>query len=464
LVQPLQGWFLFFGSLSFINLADLSYSQKKQTMDSNRRNFIKTASLVTAGAVLPFNAFPGRRVVGANDKLRVALIGGNNMGWSNLRSFLKNPDAECVAMCDVDRRVLDKRVAELLKLGQKEPRLYEDYRKMLDRKDIDVVIVGTPDHWHCLMLIDAVASGRHVYVEKPVGNSIAEINLMQKAAKRTGRLVQVGQWQRSQPHFVDAVNFLKTGKLGRVRACKAWSFVDWKGAVPKVADTPVPEGVNYDLWLGMAPKRAFNRNRFHASWRWYWEYGGGVMTDWGVHLLDYVLYGMGKSVPESVMATGGKFAFPDDDMVTPDTMTTVYDFKDFVMTWEHTIGIGLGNWQRPHGIAYTGENGTLVLDRKGWEVIPEKDRMEAVPVQANQGVGLDLHVRNFLDCIKENTPQKLNAGIDIGRDVALVAQMGNIAYRTGEKVFWDNEKQQFGTSTANGLIVPEYVNGYKLPG
>jgi predicted dehydrogenase len=188
------------------------------------------------------------------------------------------------------------------------------------------------------------------------------------------------------------------------------------------------------------------------------------MTDWGVHLLDYVLYGMGKSVPESVMATGGKFAFPDDDMVTPDTMTTVYDFKDFVMTWEHTIGIGLGNWQRPHGIAYTGENGTLVLDRKGWEVIPEKDRMEAVPVQANQGVGLDLHVRNFLDCIKENTPQKLNAGIDIGRDVALVAQMGNIAYRTGEKVFWDNEKQQFGTSTANGLIVPEYVNGYKLPG
>jgi hypothetical protein len=150
-------------------------------------------------------------------------------------------------------------------------------------------------------------------------------------------------------------------------------------------------------------------------------------------------------------------------METPDTMTAVYDFKDFTMIWEHTIGIGLGNWKRPHGMSYVGENGTLVLDRNGWEVFPEKTRMEAVPLQKNVGVGLDIHMKNWLDCIKNNTPNKLNCSIDVGRDVALVAQMGNIAFRTGEKVFWDNTKQSFKTSTANALITPQYQNGWKLP-
>jgi len=217
------------------------------------------------------------------------------------------------------------------------------------------------------------------------------------------------------------------------------------------------------MWLGPAPKRPFNKNRFHFTFRWYWDYAGGLMTDWGVHLIDYILYGMGKAVPESVMAIGGKYAFPDDAMQTPDTMTAVYDFKDFTMIWEHTIGIGLGNWKRPHGMSYVGENGTLVLDRNGWEVFPEKTRMEAVPLQKNVGTGLDIHTKNFLECMKNNTPQKLNCTIDVGRDVALVAQMGNIAFRTGEKVFWDNAKQSFKTSTANALITPQYQNGWKLP-
>jgi predicted dehydrogenase len=433
-------------------------------MNSTRRNFIKTASVLAAGSVLSIDALSEARMkVPASDKIRVALIGGNSQGWSDLASFLKNPEVECVAMCDVDRNVLNRCTDAVIKMGRPQPKLYVDYRKMLENKDIDVVIIGTPDHWHCLMLVDTLEAGKHAYAEKPIGNSIAEINIMQKAVIKHGKIVQVGQWQRSQPHFVDAINFLKSGKLGRIRVCKAWSYVDWKGAVPKVPDSPAPEGVNYNLWIGPAPMRPFNKNRFHFTWRWYWEYAGGLMTDWGVHLIDYILYGMGRSVPESVMAIGGKYAFPDDDMVTPDTMTAVYDFRDFTMLWEHTIGIGLGNWQRPHGMAYTGENGTLVLDRKGWEVFPDKQRMEAVPLQKNVGVGLDIHVKNFLDCLKNNTPQKLNAGIDIGRNVALVAQMGNIAFRTGEKVFWNNDKQQFDTQTANKLITPQYNNGYTLP-
>lgn len=433
-------------------------------MKSSRRIFIRNASLLAAGASVPFKAFSlGFNKFSANDRIGVALIGCNGMGFSNLSSFLKNPEIDCIALCDVDQNVLNKRVADITGLGKPAPAIFGDYRKMLENKDIDVVIIGTPDHWHCLQLVDSLSAGKHVYVEKPLGNSIAEINIMQQAAQKSGRLVQVGQWQRSQPHFVDAINYLKSGALGRIRTCKAWSYVDWKGPVPKVPDTPVPDGVDYNFWLGPSPMRPFNQNRFHFSWRWYWEYAGGLMTDWGVHLIDYILYGMGKSIPVSVMASGGKYAFPDDDMVTPDTMTAVYDFADFTMIWEHTIGIGLGNWKRPHGMSYIGENGTLVLDRGGWEVFPEKTRVEAVPLQKNVGNGLDLHVRNFIDCLLNNSPQKLKAGIDIGRDVALVAQMGNLAYRTGEKIYWDNSKQLFNTAAANGLITPEYHNGWKLP-
>jgi predicted dehydrogenase len=433
-------------------------------MTSTRRNFIKTASVLAAGSMLSIDALSRARMnIAPSDKIQVALVGGNSMGWSDLSSFLSNPEVECVALCDVDRNVLNRRTDDIVKMGRPRPKLYVDYRKMLENKDIDAVIIGTPDHWHCLILCDSLEAGKHAYVEKPIGNSIAEINIMHKAVKKNGKIVQVGQWQRSQPHFVDAIRYLRSGKLGRIRVCKAWSFVDWKGAVPKVPDSQVPDGVDYNMWLGPAPKRPFNKNRFHFTWRWYWEYGNGLMTDWGVHLIDYILYGMNKSIPESVMAIGGKYAFPDDDMVTPDTMTAVYDFKDFTMIWEHTIGLGLGNWSRPHGMAYTGENGTLVLDRNGWEVIPEKQKIEAIPVQKNVGVGLDIHVRNYLDCLKNNTPQKLNAGIDVGRNVALVAQMGNIAYRTGEKVSWNNEKQHFTSSAANKFIVPQYNNGWVLP-
>jgi predicted dehydrogenase len=433
-------------------------------MNPTRRNFIKSSALLAAGAILPINTFPAtQRKVPASDKIKVGLVGANGMGFSDLASFLKNPEIDCIALCDVDQNVLNTRLKSLADLGKPLPEIYGDYRKMLENKDIDVVIIGTPDHWHCLQFVDSLQSGKHVYIEKPLGNTIAEINIMQKAVNKYGKMVQVGQWQRSQPHFVDAINYLKGGSLGRIRTCKAWSYVDWKGPVPKVSDAPVPEGVDYDMWLGPAPKRDFNKNRFHFTWRWYWEYAGGLMTDWGVHLIDYILYGMGKTIPVSVMASGGKYAFPDDDMVTPDTMTAVYDFKDYTMIWEHTIGIGLGNWQRPHGMSYVGENGTLVLDRNGWEVIPEKQKIAAVPQQKNVGVGLDLHVRNFIGCIQNNTPDKLNADINVGRNAALIAQLGNIAYRTGEKIYWDNDKQSFNSPNANDLITPEYYNNWKLP-
>ena len=434
-------------------------------MSYSRRNFVKTASIVALGATLPLEAIASlRRRISPNDRIQIGLIGANNQGFTDLKSFLLNSDVECTAIAEVDENVYNRRAEELVKANFRKPVFYRDYRKMLEDKDLDIVIIGTPDHWHCLMLVHALEAGKDVYLEKPIGNSIHEIDLMVNAVHQHQRRVQVGQWQRSQPHFVDAIDFVHSGKLGHIRTTKTWSYVDWKGAVPKVPDAPVPAGVDYDRWLGPAPKRPFNKNRFHASWRWYWEYGGGVMTDWGVHLIDYVLYGMNAAVPKSVMAMGGKMAFPDDDMVTPDTLHTMYDFGNFTLQWEHTIGIGRGFYGRPHGISFVGENGTLVLDRNGWEVLPEKEKMAAESHQKGATeVGLDLHTRNFLDCVKNNSPEKLHAPIEIGQKVALVSQMGNIAYRTGERVYWDAAKHKFTAAAANEWMKPTYHNGYKLP-
>lgn len=428
-----------------------------------RRHFLRTSALAGAGFILPGSTW-GHRLAGANDTINIGLIGANGMGFNNLRSFLKNDGCRCVGIADIDENVYRKRAEELEKAGVKAPRYYADYRRLLEDKEVDVVIIGTPDHWHCLQLVHALEAGKAVYLEKPIGNSMAEIDIMLRAQKRYPRLVQVGQWQRSQPHFVDAIAYVHSGQLGRIRTTKAWAYIDWKGPVPKVPDGPVPAGVNYTQWLGPAADRPFNANRFHFTWRWYWDYAGGVMTDWGVHLIDYILYGMKASVPKSIMAAGGKMAYPDDDMVTPDTLHAVYDFGEFTMLWEHTIGIGNGYYGKGQGLSFVGDNGTLVLTRGGWEIIPEKNKLEKLVVtKKDEDNGLDLHVRNFLSCLRNNTPDKLNAPLQVGRDVALVAQMGNIAYRSGEKIIWDADQNKFNSSTANTLMRPLYHHDLTLP-
>lgn len=431
-------------------------------MQFGRRQFLRTSTI--GGISLTASPWSNLTIPGANDKINLGLIGANGMGFNNLRSFLKHTTCQCLGIADIDENVYRRRAAELEQAGHQTPKYYADYRQLLENQDIDVVIIGTPDHWHCLQFVHALEAGKAIYIEKPIGNSIAEVDIMLRALKRYPRLVQVGQWQRSQPHFVGAIAYVHSGALGRIRTTKAWAYIDWKGAVPKVPNSPVPAGVNYAQWLGPAPDRAFNQNRFHFTWRWYWEYAGGVMTDWGVHLIDYILYGMQAAVPKSILALGGKMAYPDDDMVTPDTLHTVYDFGDFTLLWEHTIGIGNGYYGKGQGLSFVGDNGTLVLTRGGWEVIPEKNKLEKITVTKKaEDNGLDLHVINFITCLQQNTPQQLHAPLHVGRDVALVAQMGNLAFRTGEKLNWDTAKNTFDSPAANRLIVPEYHHGLQLP-
>lgn len=431
-------------------------------MMTSRRKFIRSTSVMAASvglsALIPSSLYS----CSAANRIRIGAIGINSMGWSDLKAILKNPEAECVALCDVDENVLNKRIAELAKVGIK-VKGYTDYRKMLEDKSIDAVVIGTPDHWHCLMMVEACQAGKDVYVEKPIGNSIAECRSMVAAQLRYNRVVQVGQWQRSQQHFKDAIDFVHSGKLGKIQLVKAWAYFSWVTPISKLPDGNPPMGVDYTMWLGPAPKRPFNPNRFHFNFRWFWDYAGGLMTDWGVHLLDYALLGMGQDTPKNIMASGGKFASPLSAAETPDTLTTVYEFDGFNIQWEHAQGIDDGPYNRQHGIAFLGNNGTLVLDRDGWEVIPEGKKMEVVPRQESVDKGLDLHAKNFIEVIKSRKMEKLHAPIQVGSNIATFCQMGNIAYRTGKKLNWDREKGMFNDSEANNLIAKEYHNGYKLP-
>jgi predicted dehydrogenase len=396
------------------------------------------------------------------------------MGFSDLTSMLKMGEVQLVALCDVDETVLAARTRDLEKAGIKKPKWYADYRKLLEDRDVDIVIIGTPDHWHCQQLTDALKAGKDVYCEKPIANSVEECNIMLKTVNASNGIVQIGQWQRSQPHFVDAINYVHSGKLGEIRLAKAWAYQGWMKSVPVLPDGPVPKGVDYKMWLGPAQDRPFNPNRFHFNFRWFWDYAGGLMTDWGVHLLDYALYGMKAATPKSVMAIGGKFAYPNDAAETPDTLQTVFEYDGFSILWEHATGIDGGNYGRNHGIAFIGNNGTLVLDRGGWEVIPEveheswnklpdRPKIERLPLQQNQGNGLDNHTRNFIEAVKNRDPKGLRAPIQVGYDAALVSHLGNVAFKTGNRIYWDAEKGKFTDTAANEHLQANYHNGWELP-
>ena len=429
-----------------------------------RRNFVrKTSALMATGALAPSVMSAPR--ISSLEKLQIGVIGCKGMGWADTKSMLKMDDVDLIGICDVDQSVIDERLVEYAELRTNKPKTYGDYREMLNDKRIDAVIIGTPDHWHCRQMVDAVAAGKDVYVEKPVANTVEESNIMVEAAKRYNKVVQTGQWQRSGPHYREAMDILWSGKLGQIRLVKTWAYQGWMKPVPVLPDTEPPAGVDYKTWLGPAPTRPFNANRFHFNFRWFWDYAGGLQTDWGVHEVDIALWGMKAIAPKSVMASGGKLAYPDDASETPDTLQTTFEYDGFNMLWEHATGIDWGPYGRREGIAFIGNNGTLVVNRDGYEVLVERvpvdysnysgNRMEPIAaVKRPEGVSyLDLHTKNFAEAIKANDASILNTPIDKGSLAAINCQMGNIAYKTKRKIYWNQNKGEFtGDSDANKLI------------
>jgi len=247
---------------------------------------------------------------------------------------------------------------------------------------------------------------------------------------------------------------------------RAWAYLDWVGGIGNPPDSDPPPGVDYDMWLGPAPLRPFNPNRFHFNFRWYWDYAGGLMTDWGVHLLNIALWAMGPAPPRTVTSTGGKFAV-DDNTETPDTQIAVYEFPTYALVWEHQLLGGLGPGTRPHGLSFCGLEGTLTLDADGWEVVPEPKRKSLEPVKrlAAKGDrtadGRPAHVRNFLDCVRSRQDPVTN--VEVGHFVSTVSHLGNIALRTGTKIAWDAERERAtGDPRAEALVARPYRSPWKL--
>jgi len=293
---------------------------------------------------------------------------------------------------------------------------------------------------------------------------------MVTAARRYNRIVDVGTQQRSARHFQDAVAFVKSGKLGKIRMVRAWAYLDWKGDLGNPPDEPPPPELDYDMWLGPAPQRPYNRMRVHHNFRWVWDYSGGLQTDWGAHMIDVVMWAMGEE-PIGAMAIGGKYGFPNDIRETPDTQQSVIEFPSFSLVWEHMIGCGIGPWQREHGCEFHGENGILVVDRGGWEVYSETDRfkqsqrvfrMMPTPRQSVQGDFHLEHVRDFVACLK--TRKAPTADVEIGHKSITAPHLGNIAVILRRYVKWDPASERIiGDAEAQALVGREYRKPWVLP-
>jgi len=432
-------------------------------MTVTRRNFIKSTTVLAAGATIPAWA-----KTSANDKINVGLIGCKNMGWSNLSDFLLHSDVRCVALADIDQSILRSREEELEKKQGVKPDVYGDYRKILDRKDVDIVIIGTPDHWHCLQFVDACKAGKDVYVEKPISNSIAECDVMVAAARKYNRIVQVGQQQRSSGHWKEMVDYLRSGKLGNIGHVHVWANFNYAAMQPPVPDSKVPDGVDFETWLGPTPTRSFNQQRFHGSWRMFWNYGGGLMTDWGVHLLDMGLWGMDiKTLPLKISAFGGNFLYPNGANETFDTQMVTYQFDKFIMSWENNAGTETGPYGKNYGVLFRGANGTLVANRDNWEIYPEKDNRTGAAKIPEMTVKADfqdhrLHVANFLECVKTRNNQTA-CTIENGSLCAKYAHLGNIAARTGMALIFDDSQKKFDHPEADKYIQPPYRAPWQFP-
>lgn len=440
-------------------------------MKPSRRDFIKKSTGIVAltgltGINSAFPSAPAKKYQ-ASDTIVIGLIGARSQGGYDHSLALKQPGVVCAAVADIDDSVLSERSDEIEQQQGKRPDTYKDYRKLLERNDIDAVVIGTPDHWHCLNLVHACEAGKDVYIEKPMANTIAECDIMVSAARKHKRIVQVGQQQRSGAHWKAIREFIKSGKIGQLRKVQIWANFNYGIGQSVVPDSQPPEGVDFDMWLGPAPSRTFNSSRFHGSWRMFWDYGGGLMTDWGVHLIDMALWAKDITTPPlATVATGGNFAYSDHAHETFDTMSVSWQMKDFSVSWEHNAGTQNGPYGRLYGLAFIGNDATLVADRSGWELFPETGsngyKVPAIPKQNTGGENHEEHVKDFLECIRSR--KEPACPIENGRLVAMYAHMANIALRTNTRLDWDPLTNTFGSNrAANGLIAPVYRQPWKLP-
>lgn len=388
--------------------------------------------------------------VSANDRVVLGFIGTGGRGQHLMRVALSNPDVQIAAVCDV----MESRLSQAVQITGGTATPYKDFRRLLERKDLDAVFVTTPDHWHCIMTIAACEAGKDVYVEKPLGHNIAEGRAAVNAAKRFNRIVQHGTQQLSGQHYAEARELIRSGALGKITHVRIWNvWNESPNGIGNPPDSEPPPDIDYDMWLGPAPKRPFNPNRCYAPGYWFqWDYSGGHMLAWAIHHIDTVHWGLGVTAPRMVVSTGGKYALKDN-RTTPDTQDALLDYGDFIVQASiyHANARPIeGSW---YGIAFYGTNGTMRLLREGFEVYPEGDRTR--PIGRGGSPQDEPHVRNFLDCVKSR--KQPNAPVEWGHLSTNAMHLANIALRTGRAVHWDAKGEKvIGDEGANRYLCRTY--------
>ncbi len=452
----------------------------KNDKDTNRRDFFSTATAALGSALIL--AEP-RRVFGANDRVRVALCGVRGRGRDHLRNYSKIKNVEIAAVCDIDENVLRERLAQMEKMGLPKPATYTDIRKLLENKSIDAVSIATPNHWHSLMAIWACQAGKDVYVEKPCSHNLWEGKQLVAAANKYNRIVQHGTQTRSDAAVRDAVQKMHDGLIGDIYMARGLCY-KWRDTIGHTPVSPVPAGVDYDLWTGPAPKHEFTRNRFHYNWHWFWDYGNGDLGNQGVHQVDVARWGMGLTFPTKVSAIGGHFMF-DDDQQTPNTLACSFEFdgpnaKRKLITFEvrhwitnHEAQVGtaeLGTHEnnRPGGHNSVGD---IFYGSKGYLSTGDEDAAtyrawlgkDQEPQPAVHEGNEIAHFQNFIDCVVSRKKEDLHAPIEEGHTSCAMVHLANASYRLGRTLNFDPATQQVVNDDEAAKLLRDGVRGYRAP-
>jgi predicted dehydrogenase len=428
----------------------------------NRRTFLASAGAGAAALGLMSTA----RALGANDQVRIAVIGFNGRGKSHIDAFTKNKQTTVATLCDIDTRLFDKGAASVESKQGKKPECVQDLRRVLDDKNIDAVSIATTNHWHALATVWACQAGKDVYVEKPVSHNFIEGKRMVEAARKYGRIVQTGTQSRSSAGVAEAVEFLRSGGIGDIYMAKGLCYKP-RGSIGHKADASVPDGVDYNIWLGPAPERPFNPNRFHYEWHWNWDYGNGDLGNQGIHQMDVARWGLGKSTwPIKITGSGGRFGYKDDGE-TPNTEVCTFRYNDCELVFEvrglptnDEQGVKIGN-------IFYGTKGLLTINGSKWATFLGDIGKSLTPGPSGDGKGKGSegsHFDNFVAAVLSRDPGKLHAEILEGHRSSALCHLGNIAYRTGRALSFDPETETFpGDAPANALLSREYRSPFTMP-
>ncbi|WZO99163.1 Gfo/Idh/MocA family oxidoreductase [Isosphaeraceae bacterium EP7] len=431
--------------------------------DLNRRTFLAGAGSGVAALALHGKA----RAASPNEQLRVAIIGvggtGHGRGKDHIKAFGGRKDVTVATLCDVDNRVFGDGIKLVTDRGGKEPATVTDLRRVFDDKSIDAVSIATPNHWHALATVWACQAGKDVYVEKPVSHNFAEGAAMVKASRKYDRIVQTGTQNRSLPGVQEAVGFLRKGGIGKIFLAKGLCF-NPRGSIGIKADAPVPPGVDYNVWLGPAPERPFNPNRFHYEWHWNWDYGNGDLGNQGIHQMDVARWGLGKETwPTKIQSSGGRFGYKDDGE-TPNTLISTYAYDDCELIFEvrglpsnPEQGVKVGN-------LYYGTDGYLAINGGNWASFLGPKGEPGPKGDGKQLGGDPDHFSNFIKAVRERKREVQTADIVEGHRSTALCHLGNIAYRTGRSLTFDPQAENFGADAqANAQLTREYRSPFTLP-